>query len=373
MKTTVNTLSVLYLDRQRLDFFGGNITDKIVHLDFPPNTLKDLEVVNIDELNILIKAFIDFYKILPSRVIIIISKNAYFEKEIQKKENADLALETKLYLNSVPFENIISSSIAFENGFKIIAFNRNLLYSLKTALEKYGFIVEVALPDIVFGKDIMQKNGLDMEIGRLMLQKYAAYKMHNLFSIKEEHQIDSSPNRETEEKKEIKPKEKSKTIFLLPVFFILLSIMAYMLYYNSRTNKKPSQVSQMAVSEPKSTAAQPSLLLSPTVTGVHPSSGITRQTQNAESISIKIISSVSSREKQESLRTELERLGFTKIELETTDSINTPQTLMIVDKNLSSAMREAMGNIVKYNFPNSILQETANSQYDITLVIGKSQ
>ena len=57
MKSSKKPISIAYIDRQGLDFFGSNITDKLIHLDFPLNIVSNIEILKRDELNILIKAF----------------------------------------------------------------------------------------------------------------------------------------------------------------------------------------------------------------------------------------------------------------------------------------------------------------------------
>ena len=53
----------------------------IFQVNFQPEAVKDLEIINPDKLNLQIKSFIDSNKIAPSPLIMIVSHNMFFEKD----------------------------------------------------------------------------------------------------------------------------------------------------------------------------------------------------------------------------------------------------------------------------------------------------
>ena len=231
MKPFPKQPGVIYLDRQRLDFFGSNMVTNIVHLDFPINVIKDLEVAEKDELSIIIKAFIEFYKIIPSSVVLVLSPNIYFENNLPLSQENPPEAEIQNFLDNIPFENIESKVFREQSQAKIIATNKDLCEEIKNAFEKQGFIVEAVIPEFVLGKYIPFKNSMDLETCRLILEKFDSFKPENLLT----KQVLLPSEQTTPEDFRTKSKNNLKLIILIVIFLSLFGVLSYMLIKTTLT------------------------------------------------------------------------------------------------------------------------------------------
>ena len=219
---------IIYLAKNGLAVYGEK-TKGIFQLNFQPQVVKDLEIINRDQLNLNIKSLVDSNKIIPSALIMIVSHNMFFEKDFPPLSKEQQVIETQKLLDNIPFEVIASQAFGTEKTYKIVATNGNFIESIRKAFETLGFAINIALPAIAFGNIGEELNQVTIKI---IFSKYPALKQYNL--LKNEPKINSQPSQKESEQevKDEKNKEKTnkKNLIAIGIFVLLIVILSIIVF-----------------------------------------------------------------------------------------------------------------------------------------------
>lgn len=224
-------LGVIYLDRNRLDW--ARPTDLVVvSCPLPETAVADLEVISQIRLDQCIRSFVEAQKIVSCSLILLLSPNVFFEKDLSNVGGNQLAAETENFLEIIPFENIVKKTLVFDTKTKIIAANRNLIDGIDSALKKVNCSVLSVLPTTILNGAI-NKNGLDPAVSQNLIHHLDAFRQFNLLeekSQKIDHVDKPGPS----------PKRKSKrNLFVLAGIFICLIAVLVFLIWRSRQPVSP--------------------------------------------------------------------------------------------------------------------------------------
>lgn len=252
---------LIYLQKDKFDIYSLT-TARLYEFRFVPEIVRDLEVMNFDLLENLIKLFIANNKIAPENISIILSDNACFIKDFMSHitppnaaaaqptgtsasvsapvipvlPNQDELIEqSKEFIEHVPFDKVVSKVIPISNGIKVVAVNLDFYEAFKTAFEKLGFKVNAVIPGIVFGNGISTKPVLDIVTANTVLQQTEAVKEYDLlnqvaFVAPTKQSADIDKGIEVEEKP--KKKNNKRVFVMLGVFGVLIGILLLVLVLN---------------------------------------------------------------------------------------------------------------------------------------------
>lgn len=255
---------VIFLQKDKFDVFQPLI-GKVSEFRFVPEIIRDLEVVNQELLENLIKLFITNNKIDPSEMIIVLSDNVSFLKDFfvhpaEKKTDVNPGTgaslgkieqiapkvtdeEINFFIEHIPFERVISKTFPLENGVKVFAANQDLFESLKTSFEKLGFKITMVLPGIIFPNNVGSRVGLDANTAIGILSTAELLKEHNLLTgqkpvinqPKPEFKKAEDPFTPSDASQSAKkPQKKSnKRLFIMLAVFIILIIILIFVYLGS--------------------------------------------------------------------------------------------------------------------------------------------
>lgn len=170
----MNFKGVLLLRRNGFDFYE----DKSGHISsFPFSTavVNSLEIINLQEFKNQIKAFVETNKFLPADLIIILSAEVLFEKDIQAQDPNVLSQGTSEFLDIIPFESISTKILPTKLGVRVIAVNKNFIDTLRISLKELGFLIEGIVPyETVEGLEGI--NSLNNEISKLIIKQFDSLK-----------------------------------------------------------------------------------------------------------------------------------------------------------------------------------------------------
>lgn len=141
---------IIYLGKNGLSLYDEK-TKGIFQLNFKSEIAKDLEIINPDQLNLNIKSLVASNKITPSALIMVVSHNMFFEKDILPLPKEQQEIETQKFLDNVPFETISSKTFQSAKTNKIVAANGHFIELIKKAFETLGFTITIAIPSMAFG------------------------------------------------------------------------------------------------------------------------------------------------------------------------------------------------------------------------------
>ena len=216
----------IYLDKNGFYFFETGQT-QVLSLAFLITSVKDMDVVNGGSLMTQVKGFIDQYQIAPAQITIIYSPNISFEKDIADLSKEAQDEEVNKFLETVPFDSVLSKEYPIEKGVKVIAVNEDLYIELKMSFEKNNFVVENAVPYQLLGQDQTFIRNLTPDNAMQLVKRLDHLKQVTLLTIDKEK---FQPIQMADTKKsDVKPKTNKKRLIAMAavfgVLFVILGIM----------------------------------------------------------------------------------------------------------------------------------------------------
>ncbi len=204
----------------------------VYHPSFPTGNLFTFSQRYIKDLDILEKAgfedsvstwFVTLH-IPLSNFIMILSDSVYFEKDIMQADIQKQAEMTKAFLETVPFEHVLTKTFPIQNGAKVIAANKDFCDLMITAIRKQKHTVESVVPAVIFGifgvpVDIKDSGLSDVAVS-LLFRNYSQMKQQG-FDIGQ--RVIAGPGATMQ--KSQGEKEKTNLPYLLGFFFLLIIIL----------------------------------------------------------------------------------------------------------------------------------------------------
>lgn len=244
---------IIYLQKDKFSLYVPTAT-KNIEFRFVPEIVKDLDVINLELLENLIKLFITNSKVPPMTFTIILADNACFIKDfiktpqnpnqtvpgqpqppIDEKADQEIKKNEDDFIDHVPFDNVVSKTLPLGNGEKIIAVNKDLLDAIASSFEKIGSKINMVLPGIVFGNNIGIAPALNQVTVNLILSQEDSLRDYD-FLNKEVYQpiLKDKPEKEDFYVKDDSDAPKSnKRLFIMIGVFVLLIIVLIVVYLNA--------------------------------------------------------------------------------------------------------------------------------------------
>lgn len=252
---------IIYLDRNKFDCMMQNQIVP-VRYDFPPHTVKDFEVLNKDALYSEIHIFLTTHHISSCSVIIILSNNVIFEKDLSEDKSDQSSDATTLFLERIPYETIMHRTIKFDKKTKIVATNKMYLDLLKDAFEKDQCKVLLMIPEFVVG-DLISQKGLDTVAIKKIISKMDSLKQYDL-----SHLPYVQNSAQSHEEPSAMPEKKShmRLIMLLFVFILLIGILVVLFFISQKSSKKTIQKPSVKQNQLTPSPASTTIILTPEIT-----------------------------------------------------------------------------------------------------------
>lgn len=158
--------SLIYLEKDRLFFYNG---EKVFKLNFTPQIVRDLEILNEDGLISLVFQFIDSVKATPSQFLIVLSESVLFAGETKERDLTKIEIGFQSFIDFVPFDKVLSKKYQVEGIIRMLATNADLINTLSDSFEQRGFVNNGVVPAFVFGQ-FGVKPGLDSDTANYILR-----------------------------------------------------------------------------------------------------------------------------------------------------------------------------------------------------------
>jgi len=208
---------VIWFDKTGLSVYLQN--KPFLRLNFTPDCFNNLEIVDRSKLENLIRNFIKSNKLFYLSFILIITSDVLFEKdwilpqtEIQKKEESD-------FIDSIPFENILTHSWIKDNKKRLIATNQDYIFSIRDIFEQENGHLIGVFPYSMFGANIRNQSVKDI------LKNISNLKQDNLYD--ESKELPSPKSIEEIEKN--KNTDKSLIPVLILIFITLIGLLIFLM------------------------------------------------------------------------------------------------------------------------------------------------
>src|SRR3989344_3549196 len=133
--------AILYIEPNRIFFYES--TSGLLQLDLNSEIISDLEVIDKENFYNIFKTFIDSNGILPATTVVLISPSVSFERDFAPNEKLEADIQS--FLESVPFENIVSRAIKMDKE-TIPELSSNIdlkvILAKVDAIKQYSLLVE---------------------------------------------------------------------------------------------------------------------------------------------------------------------------------------------------------------------------------------
>lgn len=145
--------TVIFLKSKSLEIYSPKTKGVEASLDFPPNYEKDLEIIDQEKFENLISSFLTKLNLKDQQIIIAISSEDLFEKNITSDQVAKEKSAIEHFFNTVPFDpqKIAKLQIKTKNGTSLVATNKNLYESIIHVLQKIQTDIQAVVPATLFG------------------------------------------------------------------------------------------------------------------------------------------------------------------------------------------------------------------------------
>ncbi len=218
-----NWLTIL-VTRGSLEIFGEG--DSVIQrLPLPATVIDNLEVLNKDSLYILITDWTKQKAYQDTEITWILAPELCFTHVISSTGQDKIDSETLQFLDTVPFEEIVSRTYSTSSGHLLVATNKGLINALIQGFSLHGYTTQSVIPSQVIGIE----STLTPELARNTHKRAAELKKESLIiPVAVELKMAISPT--TSGANPSKPK--SSLPLLLSVFSILVAILGFVLYLN---------------------------------------------------------------------------------------------------------------------------------------------
>lgn len=358
---------IIVLERNSLYFYGSNILNTVLRLDFPPEIARDLEIFDKQKISDYVKSFILNNRISSANLLLILSQSVIFEKILPPMEQDKLEIEMQKFLDNVPFENIISRNFSIDKNYRIIATNKTFVDIVKAVFETKGFVFESTLPYFFVKQN--SNSGIDLQSAKNVLNNFDSLKQQN-YSIHDQNiSMDRIKNSNEVSFNAIKNK---KTISLILISLFSVCLLGFLIFKNFFS--KPVQIPEKEPLAPSATQEiiLPTPTVIPEVTSEPEEKSATSSANINTNLKIRVINASGIAKNEETFVKKLEKLGFKNIEVKNEKATNSEKTLVIFLNSVDIQTREIITDETQKIFPNIAVQQTIQSDSDCIIVIGKT-
>jgi len=384
---------VLFIDRLGFSVYQDTLIN-IPRFNFTPDLVVNLDLINKEQFTNLIATFIQVNKIAGSSLVVVLSDDVIFVKNLQNpvqeptlprdlktnlndtKDNKD---EIQSFLEDIPFEEVLARVIKTGEVNRIVAANKDLVMTIISAFVNKGSAIETVVPGYTFGQNANFSTGLNLSNVAVILGNIDVLKSGNLLTDQEKivprqdlesgikglsTNIDMKPN-STDDKK--KPRNLRQYI-LIGVFIILLTILG-VVYFNSR-NVQP--VPQSAKLENTSVGALSVPTIPPVTEPILTQTPIATVSSNLKNIKISVVQSSQIDERVTNLKNDLLKMGFNNILSQVSEASIPEKSSIVFSHDIPSDLRNSVIGEIKEILLDVSILEDQNSSFTIKITLGKS-
>jgi len=209
---------VLYLDRYSFDLYS-DLLATVIRFPFDPKVIRDYDVIDKNGLVNEIKLFIQQNNLQPITLVIILSADVLFTKQITLSDPTKRQATVQSFVENVPFESVGSVNIPSADAIQIIASNKDMYDTIQQSFAASRFSVVAVAPAVVIN-DVNFSNGLTADIAPQILGMMESLQAYNFQTLPQTVQLETTKD-ETTTKSETK---KNVRLFLLIGVFVLLLV-----------------------------------------------------------------------------------------------------------------------------------------------------
>ena len=339
--------SLIYLKRSSLEFYRGNAKEE---LKFPPTVLQNIEIQDSETFEKLTITFLTNLKVKKQKIIIVLSEDLLFQKEIVTVDSEELKERSQNFLDSLPFasDKVVIKRVDDGQRKFIFATNKKIFKLLTEILESLDCEVKAIVPITLF----KEKYKIDGELTADLAKKISSEE--NL--LKRGNFLEDTPETPSgEHSSKIK-----LGLFLGIILLILVGIALLLIRSNLIENlKKESKVK--LVSEVKKEGSESALPLESTKSGE-----IAK-----EELKIQVLNGTGIAGQAGKIKDMILELGFKEVETGNAEGTEESKTIVVFSQKVDSSSQEEIVDELEKIFASvSVKEATQAAEFDIIVTTG---
>lgn len=197
--------------------------EKIETIIVPPTIINNMEIISKDGLYTLITEWLKVHPHTTAEIIWLLAPDICFEHQLTSGEQDKVDSETLQFLDTVPFEEVLSRTYKPLEWRLIIAVNKDLMMSLIQGFTLHGFATRAVVPSKL------------IQAGAVLTPEIEHNAIKHVTELVRESLITPPSTIETyiqapTENNGVTPKPKSQLPMLLGIFGLLLVVLAIVFY-----------------------------------------------------------------------------------------------------------------------------------------------
>lgn len=317
-------------------------------LQLPQEVIRDLEITSQTALETLIHTFVVREKLTPTSLILVLSQEVYFEKDIGKSDGEEKEKLVQQFVDTVPFTTTSEKVFQIRGSYKLVVINRALYDAFKTAFEKEKFPVSAAIPELVL-PGIGVKGALSADSCRVIAKKLPAL---------EEQSFLESPESAAAPDGKIRQFFSEHRVVFAILFVILVGwsgVMAVLI------RRQPQPATPPEMPSPTDTPA-------PTPTTTEP---VATPSASPEELMIRILNASRRAGLAAALAEQLSPFGFTKIETANSQTA-AEKTTVVFSPSVPDGTRKLLLQVLQKSYPSAEVGNDTQQDADVVITIGAS-
>ena len=266
----IKNKSIVFIQKDKLEYFD-EIQSRIFQFVFQPTIIQDLEIVDVGQLNVQLKSFIETNKLTVSNILFVVAESIIFEKIFQSVPNRNKELEIQKYLENIPFEHVSFKLIDGQKDYKVLAINKEFFAELKMVFESLGSKIVSIIPQSALAENYRNSQSFNSDMIKYILSHFDLLQKQGFIQTESNLPTPTLSGEEIIGEKQVQtpinqnPINKYRLPILLSVFVVLIGVLSYFVYIQYTQKSKASPV--------PSTIVTPSIETpSPTIEESRPSS-----------------------------------------------------------------------------------------------------
>lgn len=336
---------IVEIHRDRLIACGGSLTAPLA-LQLPAAVIRDLEITSQTALETLIHAFVVNQKLTPTDLILVLSQEVYFEKDIGKCDGEEQEKLIQQFVDTVPFTTTSEKVFQIRGSCRLVVINRTLYDAFKTAFEKEKFPVVAVVPELVL-PSIGIKETLNADSCRVIAKKLPALEEQSFLERPERSEGSGG---------------RTGQFFLEHRVMLMILLMILVGWGGTMTAlmlRKPQPVSPVEM-------PIPTITIVPTA---EPTEPVATLEASPEEFSIRILNASRRAGLAAALAQELVPHGFTQIETENSQTAS-EQTTIVFAPSVPDGTRKLIYRVIQESYPGAEVGIDTQQGADITITIG---
>lgn len=332
MNIKKNSNYIFYLDRQKLIIAGTQLAAPIT-LDFPANIVFDIDIIDPESFDLLLVNFLEQSKISPADIILVVSPDVYYEKNITiSLDPTERQNQIDIFLQSIPFKNLIYKDYLLGGQPRLVTLNKNFYEPIVKFFEKNSFNVIAILPFFVLDNFHL---GFISYLPKEVKDIYQKYKPLEPFSLITPQAIDKLVTTTIHRPHE----DNSRALILLIVFCVLFVVLLGYLFIVPRFYKPI----------PVKVTTNPSSLITPTPELINSEPVESAPTINyisSDTLRIKVVNSSGISNQASEIKQSLVTAGFVQIKTLSSSLVTSPKNQITFSSQISPDARQKIREAV---------------------------